>query len=131
LASRAYTVATVAVALNVERKWVDNVLTHYRVRGASQQKQGIARRLSSDAVFILRVALSLSEALGVPISRSIDLATKLVDGRGSYVGPDGVSLAIDFSGFEGLVHDRLAAAVEVAPVPIRGRPSQNKTGRLD
>ncbi len=128
--ARAYTVATVAVALNVERKWLDNVLTHYELSGAIPKRQGISRRLSSDAVFVLRVALSLTHSMGVPISRSIDLAKKLLNGRGLYVGEDGVKVSLDFPAFEKLIHDRLAAAVEVAPVPVRGRPPQNKTGRL-
>ena len=129
--ARAYTVATVAVALDVERKWLDNVLTHYQVPGAGRNKQGISRRLSSETALILRIALILTAALGVPISRGIDLATKLVEGKGSYIGPDQVSVTIDFPAVQKLVASRLAAAVEVTPVPFRGRPAQNKTGRLD
>ena len=128
--ARAYTVATVAVALTVERKWVDNVLTHYQLPDVPRRTQGVSRRLSSNAVLVLRVALSLTEDLGVPISRSINLAKKLVDARGVLV-EQGISVSFDFDAFEKLVHDRLAAAVEVAPVPLRGRPPQNKTGRLD
>jgi hypothetical protein len=129
--ARAYTIATVAVALDVEIKWLDNVLTHYRVPGVLKRKQGISRRLSSEASFILWVAMNLAKSLGVPISRGIDIAKKLVEGRGLYISPEGVSLSLDFAALEKLVEDRLASAVEVAPVPPRGRPSQNKTGRLE
>jgi hypothetical protein len=128
---RAYTVATVALALDVERKWLDNVLTHHRVPGASQERQGIARRLSSEAAFTLQLAIGLMRELGVPISRGIGLATKLVEGRGHFHSPGRISVSVDFDASEKRLHDRLAAAVEVAPLPPRGRPSQNKTGRLD
>ena len=129
--ARAYTVATVAVALDVERKWLDNVLTHYEVFGATRKRQGISRRLNSEAVLVLGIALTLTKSVGVPISRGIDLARKLLNGRGLHVTGDGVSVSLDLPAFAQLIHDRLAAAVEVAPVPLRGRPSQNKTGRLD
>jgi hypothetical protein len=129
--ARAYTLATVALALDVERKWLDNVLTHHRVPGASQDRQGIARRLSSEAASILQVAINLTRDLGVPIGRGIDLATKLFEGRGNFVTPGIILISFDFATSEKRLHDRLAAAVEVAPVPRRGRPSQSKTGRLD
>jgi hypothetical protein len=120
--ARAYTIATVALALDVEKKWLDNVLTHYRIPGISRERQGISRRLSSEATFILAVAINLTDAFGVPISHSTSLAKSLIDGRGSYVSPTGFSITFDFSSFEASVHDRLAAAVEIAPVPARGRP---------
>ena len=129
--ARAYTVATVALALDVESKWLDNVLTHYRVPGVLQHRQGVSRRLSSEAVFLLRIALSLSADMGVPIGRSIDLAKKLHEGQGSYTSGEGVALSVDFGAFQTLVQGRLAAAVEVAPLPRRGRPPQSKTGRLE
>jgi hypothetical protein len=121
----------VALALDVERKWLDNVLTHHRVPGASQERQGIARRLSSEAVSIVQIAITLMREFGLPVSRGIDLATKLFEGRGKFVSPGIISISFDFATSEKRLHDRLAAAVEVAPVPRRGRPAQNKTGRLD
>ncbi|HUQ99496.1 MAG TPA: hypothetical protein VM166_08580 [Gemmatimonadaceae bacterium] len=120
-----------ALALDVETKWLDNVLTHYKVPGASQDRQGVARRLSGEAVSILHLAINLLRELGVPISRGIDLATKLVNGQGNFVSPGKISVSFDFLDAEALLHSRLAAAVEVAPVPRRGRPAQSKTGRLE
>jgi hypothetical protein len=129
--ARVYTIATVALALDVERKWLDNVFTHYRVPGAPQHKQGIARRLTGEAVLILQLALHLTDELGIPISRGIGLATTLVETRGDYSSPGKISISFDFPTLEEMVQTRLAAAVEIAPVPRRGRPTQNKTGRLD
>jgi hypothetical protein len=115
----------------VERKWLDNVLTHYRVPGAPRHKQGIARRLSSESVIILQIAINLMDELGIAIGRGVELATRLAEGRGAFSSPGIVSLSFDFPALEALVHARLATAVEVVPVPRRGRPAQSKTGRLD
>ena len=128
--ARAYTVSTAALALEVDAKWLDNILTHYRVPGVPRRKQGVARGLSNESILILGIALRLMQSFGIPMSRSIGLALKLVEGFGQYNSPDGPSLSVNFPALVGHINERLAAAVEIAPVPHRGRPPQNKTGRL-
>ena len=122
---RAYTVATVAVALRVPPKWVDNTLSHHAIPGASKARQGIARRLAPEAVVVLAIALSLSRSLTVSAGKAISIARELfrVGGTGAtYDLGDGGELRLDVAAIESRVMDRLAEAVEIAPRPRRGRP---------
>jgi hypothetical protein len=116
---RAYTVATVAVALNVSPKWIDNILTHHKVPGVSRARQGIARRLNPEAVTVLEIVLRLTRGLEMPIGRALLLATRPT---ASSYSTHGVSLEIDLIAIRSHVEVRLAEAVEFAPVPVRGRP---------
>ena len=129
--SRAYTLATVAVALNVEPKWLDNILTHHHVRGVPRKRQGNPRRFTGEPVLILQIALNLTQSFGIPTSRTLSLAQQLIDGGGSLVGSNGVLLSCDLAVIQRAISERLDAAVEVVPLPRRGRPPRNKTGRLD
>ena len=56
---RAYTVAASAFTLGVNTKWLDNVLSHHRVDGVFQQRQGISRRLTPAALLTLEIAARL------------------------------------------------------------------------
>jgi hypothetical protein len=42
-----------------------------------------------------------------------------------------VSIEMDLGAFRLSLLERLERAVEIAPIPKRGRPPSNKTGRLD
>ena len=88
-------------------KWLDNVLSHNRVAGVAQERQGISRRLT------------------------VAVAEHLARNEGRYFTRQGLSFAIDLPSFRAQLLERLENAVEVAPVPRRGRPPKNKTGRLD
>jgi hypothetical protein len=129
--ARAYTTATAALALDLPVKWVDNVISHFRISGVEQARQGIARRLSVDAVLVLSVISMLGEHLKVPTARALDIAQLLVSGQGQLTWPDGVQLSVDLKLIRAQLLDHLAGAVEVAPVPRRGRPPRNTTGRLE
>ena len=128
---RAYTVATAALALDVPVKWVDNILSHHTVPGVVQKRQGVARRLSVDGLLILALTTFLVQELGSPVPRAIGMAEQLLRNEGRYESPRGLSLILDLSTFRNNLLDRLENAVEMAPVPRRGRPAANKTGRLN
>ena len=121
---RAYTVATAAVALRVNQKWVDNVLSHHSVRGVTQSRQGIARSLTEEAVSVLEIALRLSKAFGIPIPHGLEIGQSLIaHGTASPECPgDDCTLSVDASAIRRHVAARLADAVEYAPIPRRGRP---------
>jgi hypothetical protein len=126
---RAYTVAATAVTLDVPPKWVDNALSHHKVPGVTRGRQGVARKLSYQAVLTLEVALRLVRALAVPLPRSIELATVLISDpkpRQSLGAASGLSLGIDIESIEAHVTKLLAHAVEVTPSPRRGRPTARK-----
>jgi hypothetical protein len=129
--ARAYTIATAALALGTSVKWLDNVLSHNRVPGVTQERQGISRRLTVEGLLILALAVLLIQELGLPTSKAIALAEDLARNDGRHVAQQGLNLGLDLPAFRTRLLERLESAVEIAPVPKRGRPSRNKTGRLD
>jgi len=129
--ARAYTVATAALTLETSVKWLDNVLSHNRVSGVARERQGIARRLTVEGLVALSLTVLLVQELGLPTAKAITVAENLASGEGQYITPLGLTLTLDLSSFQADLLDRLESAVEVAPVPKRGRPRKSKTGRLD
>ena len=129
--SRAYTIATAALALGTSSKWLDNTLSHYRVSGVVQQKQGVARRLTIEGLLLLSVTLVLIGEFDATVPSAIDLAEKLVAADGVYVSPDGFRIELNLHYFRNRLLERLEHAVEVAPLPRRGRPPKKTTGRLE
>ena len=127
---RGYTVAASALALGVSTKWVDNVLSHNRVVGASQQRQGVARNLTFESLIVLSIALALIRDLHLPTPHALELATQLAR-NGRYDSPHRIRIEFDTSLIRSDMSVRLANAVEVAPMPTRGRPPGSRTGRLD
>src|SRR6266550_7980746 len=129
--ARIYTITTAALTLGTSMKWLDNVLSHNRVSGVAQQRQGVSRRLTVEGLVGLAVAILLVRELGLPIAKAIAVAENLAKNDGRYVAPQGLMLTLDLPSFRGDLLERLENAVEIAPVPKRGRPHKNKTGRLD
>jgi hypothetical protein len=124
---RAYTTATVALALGTSGKWVDNVLSHNAVSGVTQRAQGVSRRVSVSGVLELAVAQRIAESLGSPLGRALRSARELLDRGELGVGED-VLLSVDLVALAERVQRQLELAVEIAPVPKRGRP-RGKTKR--
>ena len=122
---RAYTVATVAITLDVPAKWLDNILSHNKVPGVAQSRQGIARRLTTEAVTVLEIALMLGRSFAIPAPRALHIARDLVTQGGvsaRYSPESPLALSIDVVAIETDISRRLAEAVELAPHPPRGRP---------
>lgn len=127
---RAYTVATVAATLGVTPKWLDNALSRFPVRGVIQTRQGVSRRLAPQAVVTLHLANELIRSTGMPLHEALGLAERAESSKGK--SDDGHSsielfssayLTIDLTTVTTETSRRLAEAVEITPVPKRGRPS--------
>jgi hypothetical protein len=129
--ARAYTIAAAALTLEMPVKWLDNTLSHIKVPGVHQEKQGVARRITIDGLLILSIAALLISQLGVPLSRAVNMAEELATNNGLYTSPDGVGIRLDLEELRIKLLERLEQAVEIAPIPKRGRPPKHKTGRLD
>ena len=122
---RAYTVAATAIALGVNSKWVDNVLSHHRVPGVLQGRQGIARRVTPQALLVLDVALKLVRALALPLPRALETAHRLIAAREDGIqlrGVTSIHLGADVKALADDLTIRLERAVEISPTPRRGRP---------
>ncbi|MGK2963284.1 MAG: hypothetical protein ACSLFK_14260 [Gemmatimonadaceae bacterium] len=122
---RGYTVATAAVALNVTAKWVDNALSHHRVVGVFQARQGVARRLTVEAVTVLEITLRLMRALRIPAAIALQIGQEL-SRNGSAYSREGCEVRLDVDALRSTVAQRLAEAVEYTPVPRRGRPFRHR-----
>jgi hypothetical protein len=129
--ARAYTIATAALTLEMPAKWLDNTLSHIKIPGVRQEKQGVARRITIDGLLVLSIAALLINELGFSLSRAVGMAETLASNNGLYTSPGGVGIQLDLDGLRFKLLERLEHAVEVAPIPKRGRPPKNKTGRLD
>ena len=122
---RAYTVAATAVALEVSSKWVDNVLSHHPVPGVHRARQGIARRVTPQALLILDITLRLVRSLGVPLTGALETARRLIDARDGELVLSGTASILIRADVQTLTNDlnaRLERAVEMSPTPLRGRP---------
>jgi hypothetical protein len=128
---RAYTVATAALALGMPVKWVDNILSHNKVIGIRQERQGIARRLSIEGLLVLALTAMLIHELGLSTAKAIIVAEKIMKSGGRFPAGQGLSIEIDLVAFQAGLLEQLENAVEIAPIPRRGRPPTDKTGRLD
>ncbi|HTF38264.1 MAG TPA: hypothetical protein VK651_08140 [Blastocatellia bacterium] len=129
--ARAYTIATAALTLEIPVKWLDNTLSHIKIAGVRQEKQGVARRITIEGLLVLSIAALLINELGLSLSRAARMAETLASNNGVYASPGGVGIQLDLEGLRFKLLKRLEHAVEVAPIPKRGRPPKNKTGRLD
>ena len=129
--ARAYTLATAALALSVRPKWLDNILSHHKVAGVVQERQGVARRITIDGlVQLLLIQIFVSEA-GVTLNSAVRLAQKASEAGGRVELTAGIHLIADLEALRSTLVERLEHAVEIAPLPRRGRPPKNTTGRLD
>ena len=122
---RAYTVATVAITLGVTPKWLDNVLSHYPIQGVLKGRQGVSRKLGPHAVVTLHLVNELIRTLALPLAEAISVAERAgqAEGIASIQLFSTAHLTIDVAGTTREVGKRLALAVEVTPIPRRGRPS--------
>lgn len=118
-----YNCSSTAAALGVSSKWLDNLLSHNNIDGVSRARQGVPRRLSSDAVVTIAIANQLNAAAGVPIATALQLATQLVETENHTVQlGSGLTLSVDVTFLRSTVSAQLAQAVELTPTPPRGRP---------
>ncbi len=121
---RGYTLATVAIALGVSPKWLDNTLSHHRVQGVAQSRQGVSRKLSPQAILTLYIAILLTRILEMPLGRALTLAADLARAGATGQRPlgDGLTVSLEVGRLVKEVSARLADAVEITPRRQRGRP---------
>ena len=124
---RAYDPALAALALGVEPKWLDNTISLHDVPGVVRETRGVTRRLSMRALVVLAIARDLQLELGVPLTRAVPLARRLVDAPRVPVGSI-LAVTVDPDAVERSITDRLATAMERFVPRRRGRPPR-KTRR--
>ncbi|MEO7103347.1 MAG: hypothetical protein ABI311_08155 [Gemmatimonadaceae bacterium] len=118
-----YNTTTVASALGVTPKWLDNLLSHNDLDGSQRVSQGVSRRLSFDTVTMLALAKELIDTIGMKAPAAISLAAQLLNSStGELIVSPRLRINVQPDGLQADVLDSLARAVEIAPSPRRGRP---------
>jgi len=127
-----YNTASTAAALDVSQKWVDNLLSHNKLAGVQQARQGVPRRVSIEAIVVMAVAKQLNEAMGLSIPAALSLAEQLtVAPHGRLMLAPAIELSVDLETLSKELRDQLAHVVEVTPHPQRGRPKQPAASESD
>jgi hypothetical protein len=121
--ARHYHVDIAAYVADADRKWVDNLLSHFDVPGVDAAKQGVARRISASGVHHIALTRRLVTDLAISIDRATTLAQALLRTDASHVALSEVlSLHIDRDRFRRETDRRLSEAVESIVPARRGRP---------
>jgi hypothetical protein len=123
----AYSIATAALALGVDRKRLENILSRQDVPGTRRGRQGQARRLSREATVNLAAMIQLEDIFSIPAPAAADLIRTARELSRSPSGSvqilrGSVGLIIDFAALESTLLAQLSEALEMAPRPRRGRP---------
>jgi hypothetical protein len=126
--ARHYHVDIAVVAANADRKWVDNLLSHFDVPGVEVARQGVARRISTHGIYHVALTRLLSRDGGMSVESALGFALHLLttDASRADIG-EAVELRIDRPQFQSAVDRRVADAVEAIVPKRRGRPPSKLT----
>jgi len=121
--ARHYHVDIAVFAAQADRKWVDNLLSHFDVPGVEAAKQGVARRVSAHGVYHVALTRRLAEEAGMSVATALSVARQLLTTDANHValGP-GLELRIDRQLFQRGVDELIAEGVEAIVPRRRGRP---------
>src|SRR6476660_4384972 len=81
--ARAYDIAVAAVAIGVERKWLDNLTAQHSIPGTEHVARGVARRLSMRTLLTAAIVRDLNRGLGVPVGRGVEVASSILGAQQS------------------------------------------------
>ena len=125
--ARVYDVGIAALALDVDRKWLDNLVAQHDVPGVERGGRGVARRLSIRALVAAGVARDLQRELGVAAARAVEIARRvLLAGEHPVLRlSPALSVHLDVAVAEREVEARLIHAMETAVPRRRGRPPRD------
>jgi hypothetical protein len=120
---RLYSVAVASLALGAPAKWTDNLLAHHQIPEVRSRTRGVARGVSWAGLVRLALIRELHLALGCGVRDAVTLSARLLHASDGVVpvGP-WATLGFDRRALEAQLQQRLAAALESAPRPRRGRP---------
>lgn len=118
-----YNTASTANALNVAQKWIDNLLSHNKLPGVQQDRQGVQRKVSLEAVMTISIAKTLMDNAGLATPAALGLAERLVASPNGIVAiSNDLTISINLSTVRQTTLDQLSHAIEFTPLPTRGRP---------
>lgn len=131
--ARTYSIKAIALTIGMTPKWIDNLLSHHVVPGATRGRQGIQRRITDEGLLAIELTRVLARELRVPLGRSVDLARRALESRSSSDGrvsiDSGLILVFNLTAIEHRLRARMLDAVESVARVARGRP--RKTASFD
>jgi len=113
----------VSLALNVDIKWLDNLLSHYAIEGTHAGRRGVARQLGQSAVELVAVVRTLAVDLGLSVAESVRLAPILLSRGATDIGQ--IQLRIDVSRLRAELAQNLEEAMGLFEPARRGRPPKS------
>ena len=126
---RGYSVGTAALALTLDPKWLDNLLSQNRVEGVTQTRQGVQRKIAPAALYLIDTVRGLNRDLQIPVGTALRIAHDLWRspqssnlGDTAVLQVEGITVQVARADVRARVDAALAEAVEMAPRPRRGRP---------
>lgn len=120
---RVYNIAVAALALDVDRKWLDNLVAQHHIAGVERFTRGVSRRLSVRALLAAAIVRDLQRELGVPAGRAVEAASRALASSHHHIQlSPAVSVHLDLSALERALDQRLVHAMETAVPRRRGRP---------
>ena len=123
---RRVTTETAARALGVDRKVLDNILAREGRHLVPIGRQGISRRLPTETLETLAIALILNRDLKIPVARCVDLAESLRNAPTREIGIGRLGkLAFDVD----RLRETLVAALEEAIDDVHPRPRGRRAPR--
>ena len=124
-----YHIDIAGYAANADRKWVDNLLSHFEVPGVEQGRRGSARRVTQAGLYHIALVRVIARELGSPLRTSVALAATLMRTESPELPVMGTLVfKFDRDGFQREVDARVAEAVEAIVPARRGRPPARMTG---
>ncbi|HET9454783.1 MAG TPA: hypothetical protein VFO66_10920 [Gemmatimonadaceae bacterium] len=119
----------VALTLDVQIKWLDNLLSHHDLPGCTKARQGVERRISDEGILAIELVRVLNTDLGIPLGRAVTLVR---DGLSKESGlairmPSGITIVLPHLRIEQRIASGLRDAIEAAPRIARGRPPLRNT----
>jgi hypothetical protein len=122
----AYSSRTVALALGLKEKELDNLLSGFAVRGVSGGTPGRNRRITSDAISVIALAAELRRAFGSPWHWALDMAETLLRVETVRFADGLLTLSARHSQYRDRLKERLDDVAEYVVTPSRGRPGLSR-----
>ena len=130
---RGYSVATVALALDLDSKWLDNLLSQHRVPGVTQSRQGVQRRIQPEGLYLIATAHALNRDFQIPVAAALRIAAALWAGPADRSAKElatfahgDLTVSVNRGELRGRMERALAEALEIAPRTRRGRPPKQR-----
>lgn len=120
---RIYHVDIARHAADSDRKWIDNLLSHFEIPGVERTQRGSARRISAVGIYQIALARKLVFELNTTVKAAVELSRALLQSDTRILPVFvGLSLTFDRPAFEAAIDARIAEAVESIVPARRGRP---------